>query len=390
MATHPSQRDYRIDFWRGLALCTIFINHIPGNFFEIFTHRNIGFSDSAELFVFISGFTAALAYYLKFMGGQPWQQSYKAVRRAGQLYMAHIVSLVGAIAVFAAAAIYFSDAAWLARINIQPFMNDPVRGIVGVATLGHHLAYFNILTMYIVFLLALPFIMALARYDLMLALGASFALYLATHIMGWNFPTYPTNQGWFFNPLAWQLVFTLGFVCGSLYVSGQKVPFNIWWFSAAVAYLLLAFITVQFNLWPQKSVMGLPVFLGGFDKGGQSLPRLLHLLALAYVIVNLPVNTWLRQLSENNLVVIIGRHALPIFCVGSILSMVAVIIRDHLGGSIMLDIQLVGGGLLVQALLALVMEWNRRASLPSPPAKKVAVDNKTLSVKQKPARITVS
>jgi OpgC protein len=30
-----------IDFWRGFALVTIFINHIPGNYFERFTFRNV-------------------------------------------------------------------------------------------------------------------------------------------------------------------------------------------------------------------------------------------------------------------------------------------------------------------------------------------------------------
>jgi hypothetical protein len=364
MATMASKRDMRIDFWRGLALCTIFINHIPGNFFGNLTHRNFGFSDSAELFVFISGFTAALAYFPRFLKGQPWQQSYKAVRRSGQLYMAHIVSLMTAIALFAAAAIYFSDTIWLAKINIQPFMNDPVRGMVGLATLGHHLGYFNILPMYIVFIAALPLVMLLARYDLMLALGASFALYLASHIMGWNLPTYPTAQGWFFNPLTWQLLFTLGFVCGALYALGEKITFNLWAFGLAVAYLVFAAIVAVFSLWPASPIFGLPAFVAGFDKGGLSIPRVLHVAALIYVVVNLPVNAWLRQVSENNALVIVGRHALPIFCSGSILSMAAVIIREQLGGSLLLDIELVGGGLLVQILLALVIEWNRRAALP--------------------------
>ena len=40
-----------IDFWRGFALVTIFINHIPGIYFERFTFRNVSLSDSAELFV---------------------------------------------------------------------------------------------------------------------------------------------------------------------------------------------------------------------------------------------------------------------------------------------------------------------------------------------------
>ena len=29
-----------VDFWRGFALVTIFVNHIPGIFYEHFTHRN--------------------------------------------------------------------------------------------------------------------------------------------------------------------------------------------------------------------------------------------------------------------------------------------------------------------------------------------------------------
>ena len=44
-----------IDFWRGFALLTIFVNHIPGNFFERFTFHNISIFDSAELFVFLAG-----------------------------------------------------------------------------------------------------------------------------------------------------------------------------------------------------------------------------------------------------------------------------------------------------------------------------------------------
>ena len=47
-------RDYRIDFFRGLALISIFVNHIPGNFYSNFTHRNFGLSDAAELFVLLA------------------------------------------------------------------------------------------------------------------------------------------------------------------------------------------------------------------------------------------------------------------------------------------------------------------------------------------------
>jgi hypothetical protein len=46
-----SRRDHRIDFLRGAALASIFINHVPGNIWEQLTHKNFGFSDAAEIFV---------------------------------------------------------------------------------------------------------------------------------------------------------------------------------------------------------------------------------------------------------------------------------------------------------------------------------------------------
>ena len=58
----PAKRIDGIDFWRGLALLTIFIDHVPENIFQHVTQQNFGFSDAAELFVFLSGVSVALAY----------------------------------------------------------------------------------------------------------------------------------------------------------------------------------------------------------------------------------------------------------------------------------------------------------------------------------------
>ena len=55
-------RDHRIDFFRGLALIFIFWDHIPHNPLAEFTVRNFGFSDAAEIFVFLAGYAAVLAY----------------------------------------------------------------------------------------------------------------------------------------------------------------------------------------------------------------------------------------------------------------------------------------------------------------------------------------
>ena len=55
-------RDLRIDACRGLALWCIFLDHVPNNIGSWLTLRNYGFSDAAEMFMFVSGVTCALAY----------------------------------------------------------------------------------------------------------------------------------------------------------------------------------------------------------------------------------------------------------------------------------------------------------------------------------------
>ena len=101
-----------IDFWRGFALVTIFINHIPGIYFERFTFRNVSLSDSAELFVFLAGWAMR-----KLIEGPARALPAKWLilrleSRAFQVYVAQMVVTELAIALLAAAAI-FLDAPFL-------------------------------------------------------------------------------------------------------------------------------------------------------------------------------------------------------------------------------------------------------------------------------------
>ena len=57
-----AERELRLDLFRGLALWLIFIDHLPPNLLTWFTIRNYGFSDATEIFIFISGYTAAFVY----------------------------------------------------------------------------------------------------------------------------------------------------------------------------------------------------------------------------------------------------------------------------------------------------------------------------------------
>src|ERR1700743_3963366 len=83
-------RDMRLDFFRGLALVCIFIDHIPGNYLGYFTLSAFGFFDAAEVFIFISGFTAALVYGRTLAVRGRLIARAQVLRRAWELYVAHI------------------------------------------------------------------------------------------------------------------------------------------------------------------------------------------------------------------------------------------------------------------------------------------------------------
>ncbi|MFN8925611.1 MAG: OpgC domain-containing protein, partial [Rhodospirillales bacterium] len=74
-------RDTAVDFWRGVALATIFVNHVAGNVLEQFTHKNFGLSDAADLFVLLAGFAAAQAYVVRYVPGQRLDVADKVARR---------------------------------------------------------------------------------------------------------------------------------------------------------------------------------------------------------------------------------------------------------------------------------------------------------------------
>ena len=56
------ERDLRLDFFRGLALFCIFLDHLPNNILASFTLQSVMFADAAEVFILISGYTAGMVY----------------------------------------------------------------------------------------------------------------------------------------------------------------------------------------------------------------------------------------------------------------------------------------------------------------------------------------
>src|SRR5262245_49555141 len=98
-----------IDFWRGVALLMIFIDHVPENVFQRVTQQNFGFSDAAELFVFLSGVSVALAYGTRFFDGETVGAVRAVLRRAFTIYWVQILISLLIIAMFVGAAALWND-----------------------------------------------------------------------------------------------------------------------------------------------------------------------------------------------------------------------------------------------------------------------------------------
>lgn len=364
-------RDGRIDVLRGFALLTIFINHVPGTIFENFTTRNFGFSDAAEAFVMISGVSAALAYSGAFSDAPLWPGIARIWRRAWTLYLIHLMLCFWAMAIVLAAWRFGGTRTLVLGDNFQYLLSDPYGVLVGVPILGHQFGYVNILPLYAVLLLATPAILMAARRSPGLTLTGSVALWCLAGLQRLDLPAYPLAGGWFFNPFSWQLLFVVGILTGLSLKQGQRfVPIRrslviaCWGFLAfTLIWLKWADLGASLNAalgW--ASVHGVPWFFVAFDKTYVSLPRLLHILALAYVVSTLP---WLRALCDRPVMAplaVMGRQALPVFALGTLLSFVARAVKEMvLVPSDTLDTVLIAGGAGAMVAFAAALDQKRQA-----------------------------
>jgi hypothetical protein len=359
----PSVRDERLDVLRGLALVMIFINHVPGNMWEHWTSRNFGFSDAAEAFVLMSGISAGLAYgnFFRPPVMQFWTGLAKVWKRVWTLYLVHLLVTAWALGL-AAWFVVAWDLPWLIHHNtVNLFYEQPLAFLIGIPLLTHQLGYANILPLYAVLLFAAPLALILAWRSPRALLGLSIALWLIAAQFRINLPNYPMEGGWFFNPLSWQLLFVLGLLTGVALKDHRRfVPVRLWLQLLAGAYLLLAFLSTQFDivssnlghtLWLLQE-HGAPRWVTVFDKTYLHIPRLLHILALAYLLSTLPVVRRACASRAAAPLALLGRQALPVFALGSVLCYLGQGIKSHTGQDPVIDTGLILAGLALQYALA--------------------------------------
>jgi hypothetical protein len=352
-----------IDFWRGLALVTIFIDHVPGIIFENYTLRAVAISDAAEIFVFLAGWSMRLlvsSRSVRQMDGL--HVVLRLESRAFTIFAAQIVITEIALAMTAAGSLLLENPLILEWNNASAVFEDPVEAHLGLVMLSHQLGYFDILPLYVVLMIFAPIAVLIDRYAPMLLLPASLALYGVTLTTGINLPTWPVEGRWFFNPMAWQINFVLGFALASTAGLGgfaRRHRAALRWVAAPV---LLAGVTAAHYSWsPDPLSLPEPQLFLMFDKTYASPARVIETLALVALFGGLypHIARWLGRAA--GFFSMLGRNSLNVFCVGSLLSLLAQFVRFTLGGGFGMDAGVLFVAIVCMYATAWLSEWRDRA-----------------------------
>lgn len=333
------ERDLRIDFFRGLALIFIFIDHVPNNSWAKATMKNFGFSDASEVFVLLAGFSAGLAYFSLEERGGLRAVFQRAWGRAREIYVWHLgVFLLASLMLFVAAHV-FEKPSYVNNIVVGHLATEPASTLLSALALYYQPNMMNILPMYVVLMLWLPMLVVLLRKSIPLALSIAVGVWLFANATGLNFPSFQMKNGWFFNPFTWQLLFTLGAAAAMIAREAPVAP-RVEILVPAGAFLVFAFLVAA----PWVAVSWLPGerllprnIMGSMSKTDLSVWRLIHVVALAYVVAAVVPKkaAWLKA-SWANAVGLCGKHSLEIFALGTLLSFLGWIALRELGSSHMM------------------------------------------------------
>ena len=319
------ERVRAVDFWRGALQIVILVDHMPGSFLNRATPMNFGFSDALEAFVFLSGISAGLAYLKMESRFGRVAVAYACARRALKIYRVHVAVTLGVFLLFAVAHRTSAVYAFAKLVDLGRDFGAPGRWLAFFA-LQYQPYPFNVLPLYVVLMLWSPIAVVLAARDPRLAVAASFAIYLVARMVSQLMPEYlPQLNGVYFNPFAWQLLFTIGISCTAAF--RDRVHQAAVWLLAFSASMVLAAAVVETNAFGIAPGLRDATFAYlDVDKANLGFARLVHFLALAYLVAAASNRAGLVARFVGGVpgqtLQALGRNSLAVFAVGLVLAAV--------------------------------------------------------------------
>lgn len=348
------QRDPRLDFFRGAAMFIIFIAHTDGTWLWDWIPARFGLSDAAHLFVFCSGYAAAIAFGGTFLRDGFLAGSARILFRCAQLYAAHLGLF---LALLALAATGFAPRS--TGLGVDLFLDAPRERLVPLLGLSWVPQYLDILPLYIVVLAMVPAAMLLARVHPGLVIAASTALYAGTWLRDWNFTGDPiVGRSWYFDPFAWQLVFFTGFALSRRWI--EPPPRSRRVLGAAIGFVFLSFLITRpaiYEALPPLATLRDWV-QDHSDKTRLDLLAYAHFLATAYIaVMALEGREHLLLRALTRPIFKCGQQALSVFVSGVFLSQLASLAFERLGTGLAAQILVNGIGFAGLVAVAYTVAW---------------------------------
>jgi hypothetical protein len=360
-AAFSAPRNSLVDLVRGLGLWILLIDHIQPDVLSRITPGQFGFSDFAEIFIFLSGFINAGMYERALRSdGMRWAIQ-KLWSRVGRLYIAHMTTMLVCFGLLAAAA---SAKIYLPEPALYAWMSTPASYVVKTVLLLYNPFMFSLLPLYIVIA---PFMLlstvALRRAP-GITLGVSAAIWCVAQSRFLDLAAAAQLEGWYFHPLGWQFLFVLGAATQMYWTRVRDAacsPPALWAAGLIVAgtFALKTLIRIE----PlRRHAVGLAPIVArlmaqGAGKGHLAPFRLLHFLALSALIVAIPWNR--KALVHSRLgaaAIAAGRHSLPVFSVSLALAIGANLVLEYSHGGWMTQIVLATGCLLAMTGVAYALD----------------------------------
>jgi len=366
-----SKRDLRLDFFRGLSLLFIFIDHIPNNFLSNVTLHSIAFSDAAEVFVFISGYAAALAYGRVLQDNGLPIAAAQIYRRVWQLYVAHVILFVIYIVSIGYVAQRYSDPDIINEFNVAGLAGDnAIETLRQGLLLKFKPVNLDVLPLYIVLMGLFPPVLWMMLRRPGLTMLASIALWLAARYFEWNLPAYPGGS-WYFNPYCWQVLFVFGSWCAlggaRKNMSVINSPITLYF---CIFYLVLGLVMTMAGKFPDFGALFPHWLYSTFnpnDKTNLAPYRFLHFVVIVIMVIRFVPKDWPGlEWRMFDPVIVCGQQSLAVFCVGVFLSFVGHFELMMSSGSLFAQIFVSVTGIAIMTIVAYYISWSKRQDKPPP------------------------
>jgi hypothetical protein len=358
-----NDHDIRLNLFLGIANWSIFLDHIPNNVVNWITARNYGFSGAADLFIFISGYTASTVYTKIMLERGSMVGATRIFKRVWQLYAAYIVLFTTYIASIGYVAGQYSAPDLINEFNVGGLIDHPIRILAHALFLQSKALNLDVLQLYTILMLFFPPVLWTMARKPGLTMAASVALYFGAREFGWNLSSYPEGD-WYFNPFCWQLLFVFG-AWAALYRAQDTHPFLKSSFALypAIAFLIFALVMTMAGRFPAFGHL-FPAWLfdtfNPNDKENLAPYRVLHFAVAVFVVTRFVSKDWqgLKWPIFDPLVKC-GEQSLPVFCAAVFLSFIGHFTLMISSGSVMTQILVSATGIAIMTLVAYYISWSK-------------------------------